>query len=159
VLASIKYWDEARKEAVRTHITKAPRVYEKEFSKKETCSIARRRPVKKGKREYSRVEVSWPVTMLTSKKLIIGKIKNISVGGALISCQELPSPEESLELRIEITDLFYVSASVENVRINVDNSHSDSIAYDLAVRFTEMTEDERRTLYNAIEQEARKKED
>jgi hypothetical protein len=113
--------------------------------------------VKKGKREYSRVEVSWPVTMLTSKKLIIGKIKNISVDGALISCQELPSPEEFLELKIEITDLFFVSASVENVRIDVDDSHSDSIAYDLAVRFTEITEDECRILYNAIEQEVMKK--
>ena len=113
--------------------------------------------MEQGKREYSRVEVSWPFCMLTSKKLIIGKIKNISVGGALISCQELPSPEETLELQIEITDLFYVSASVENIRINVNDSHSDSTAYDLAVRFTEMTEDERRNLYNAIEQEARKK--
>ena len=112
--------------------------------------------MKQGKREYSRVEVSWSVTMLTSKKLIIGKIKNISVSGALISCQELPSPEETLELQIEITDLFYVSASVENVRVDVDDSHSDSVAYELAVRFTEMTEDERGLLYNAIEQEARK---
>ena len=113
--------------------------------------------MKQGKREYSRVEVSWPVTMLTSKKLIIGKIKNISVGGALISCQELPSPEETLELQIEITDLFYVSASVENVRVYVDDIHSDSVAYELAVRFTEMTEDERGLLYNAIEQEVMKK--
>ena len=112
--------------------------------------------MKQGKREYSRVEVSWPVIMLTSKKSIIGKINNISVGGALISCQELPSPEETLELQIEITDLFYVSASVENVRVDVDDSHSDSVAYELAVRFTEMTEDERGLLYNAIEQEARK---
>ena len=112
--------------------------------------------MKQGKREYSRVEVSWPVIMLTSKKSIIGKINNISVGGALISCQELPSPEETLELQIEITDLFYVSASVENVRVDVDDSHSDSVAYELAVRFTEMTEDERGLLYNAIELEARK---
>ena len=112
--------------------------------------------MEQGKREYSRVEVSWPVIMLTSKKSIIGKINNISVGGALISCQELPSPEETLELQIEITDLFYVSASVENVRVDVDDSHSDSVAYELAVRFTEMTEDERGLLYNAIELEARK---
>jgi hypothetical protein len=75
----------------------------------------------------------------------------------MISCQELPSPEERLKLRIEITDIFYVSATVENVRFNVDDSPSDSSAYYLAVRFTEMTEDERKILYNAIEQEARKK--
>jgi hypothetical protein len=113
--------------------------------------------VKQGKREHSRVEVSWPVTMLTSKQLIIGEIKNISESGALIGCQEVPSPEETLKLRFEITDLFYVSATVENIRFNVDDSPSDSIAYYLAVRFTEMTEDERKILYNAIEQEARKK--
>jgi hypothetical protein len=95
--------------------------------------------------------------MLTSKQSIIGEIKNISVSGAMISCQELPSPEETFKLRIETTDLFYVSATVENVRFNVDDSPSDSIAYYLAVRFTEMTEDERKILYNAIGQEARKK--
>ena len=112
--------------------------------------------MKQGKREHSRVEVSWPVTMLTSKQLIIGEIKNISESGALISCQEVPSPEETLKLRFEITDLFYVSATVENVRFNVDDSPSGSITYYLAVRFIEITGDERRILYNAIEQETRK---
>ena len=112
--------------------------------------------MKQGKREHSRVEVSWPVTMLTSKQLIIGEIKNISESGALISCQEVPSSEETLKLRFEITDLFYVSATVENVRFNVDDSPSGSIAYYLAVRFIEITEDERRMLCNAIEQETRK---
>ena len=113
--------------------------------------------MKQGKREYSRVEVSWPVTMLTRKKLLVGEIKNISVSGALIRCEELPSPEESFEISIELSDLFYVSATVENIRFNVKDNHGDSIAYELAVRFTDMTWDERRILYNAIEQEARKK--
>jgi hypothetical protein len=44
---------------------------------------------------------------------------------------------------------------VENVRFNVDDSPSGSIAYYLAVRFIEITEDERRILCNAIEQETR----
>ena len=113
--------------------------------------------MKKGKREYSRVEVSWPVTMHTSKKLLVGEIKNISVSGALIRCEELPSPEESLEISIELSDLFYVSVTVENVRFNVDDSRGDSLAYELAVRCTDMTWDERRILYNAIEREAMKK--
>ena len=111
--------------------------------------------MKQGKREHSRVEVSWPVTMLTSKQSIIGEIKNISESGALISCQEVPNPEEALKLRFEITDLFYVSATVENVRFNVDDSPSGSITYYLAVHFIEITGDERRMLCNAIEQETR----
>ena len=108
------------------------------------------------KREYSRVEVCWPVTMHTGKKLLVGEIKDISVSGALIRCEEVPSPEETIEISIELSDLFYVSATVENIRFNVDDSHGNGITYELAVRFKEMTEDGRRVLYNAIEQEARK---
>ena len=110
-----------------------------------------------GKREYSRVEVHWPVTILTGKQMLVGEIKNISIGGALILCEELPTPEDSIEISIELSDCFYVTAMVENVRFNVDDSHGNSITYELAVRFTEMTDDGRRILYNALDQEARKK--
>ena len=113
--------------------------------------------MEKSKREYTGVQVSWPVTMLTRKKMLVGEIKDISVSGALIRCEELPSPEETLELSIEVADLSYVSALVENVRFAVDDSHGDSLAYELAVRFTEMDEDERKMLRNAIEQEVMKK--
>ena len=112
--------------------------------------------MKKSEREYSRVEVRWPVTILKGKQMLVGEIKNISIGGALILCEELPSPEEPIEISIELSDLFYVSAIVENVRFNVDDSHGNSITYELAVRFTDMTWDNRRILYNAIEREARK---
>ena len=115
--------------------------------------------MKKSKREYSRVQVSWPVTMHTGKKLLVGEIKDISVSGALIRCEELPSPEETIEISIELSDLFYVSATVEYIRFNVDDSHGNGITYELAVRFNfkDMTEDGRIMLHNAIEQEARKK--
>jgi hypothetical protein len=106
--------------------------------------------VKQGKREHSRVEVSWPVTMLSGKKVITGEIKDISLGGALIRCEEPPSREEALGLRIEITDLFCVAAAVENVRLDMDDSLTDSKAYYLAVRFKKMTKDQSRILYNAI---------
>ena len=95
--------------------------------------------------------------MHTGKKLLVGEIKDISVSGALIRCEELPSPEENLELSIEVAELSYVFALVENVRFNVDDSQGESIAYELAVRFKDMTEDERKVLYNAIEQEVMKK--
>ena len=91
--------------------------------------------------------------MLTGKKVITGEIKDISLGGALIHCQEVLSREESLELKIEITDLFSVSARVENVRCHIDESHRDPATCDLAVRFTDMTKDQNRILYNAIARE------
>ena len=51
------------------------------------------------RREYSRVEVSWPVGMLTSEGLIEGEVKNISFDGAGIQCKEAPKIDESLDIR------------------------------------------------------------
>ena len=45
---------------------------------------------------------------------------------------------------------------MENTRFNVDNSHGNGITYELSVRFTDMSDDGRRILHNAIEEEARK---
>jgi len=40
--------------------------------------------------------------------LFEGEIKDISKGGALIQCTELPIADEPLELSIEITDHFLI---------------------------------------------------
>ena len=40
-------------------------------------------------REYSRVEISWPVIFHTVEGLIDGELKNASVEGGLIHCQKL----------------------------------------------------------------------
>ena len=104
------------------------------------------------KREHSRVEVTWPVSIITSKGLIKGEIKNISRGGALIHCREIPETDEPFELRIEIPDhLLTISAKVEKVRLNIDDSDEAFPSYDLAVRFLGINVDERRALFHAIE--------
>lgn len=108
------------------------------------------------KREHPRTEVSWPVSMITPQGLFEGEIKNISRGGALIQCTELPKTDDSLELSIEIHDhLLNISASVEKVRLNIDESDEAFPSYDLAVRFLGIDVDQRKHLYNAIEQRAR----
>lgn len=115
---------------------------------------------KQEKREHSRVEVTWPVSIITAKGLIKGEIKNISRGGALIHCRELPETDESFELSIEIPDhLLTISAKVEKVRLNIDDSEKAFPSYDLAVRFLGINMDERRVLYNAIEHQAPADED
>ena len=72
------------------------------------------------RREYSRVEVSWPVSIFTPAGLIDGRIKNISIGGALINCKSLPNLDETFDLTIEIPQYFFpVTAKVKKVRLNV----------------------------------------
>ncbi|MCG6918467.1 MAG: PilZ domain-containing protein [Deltaproteobacteria bacterium] len=109
------------------------------------------------RRDSPRAEVSWPVSMITPQGLFEGQIKDISRGGALIQCAELPKTDEPLELSIEIPDhLLGISATVEKVRLNIDDSEKDFPSYDLAVRFLGIDVDQRKHLYNAIEDKTRK---
>jgi hypothetical protein len=104
------------------------------------------------KRAHSRVEVTWPVSIFTSRGLVEGEIKDISKGGALIHCTRLPETDQTLELSIEIPDhLMKISATVEKVRLNLDDSDTAFPSYDLAVRFLGIDIDQRRNLYKAIE--------
>jgi hypothetical protein len=126
--------------------------YEKEPRAAPSSSLA-----KAERRKSHRAEVSWPVSMITPQGLFEGQIKDISRGGALIQCAELPNTDEPLELSIEIPDHFLgISATVEKVRLNIDDSDKDFPSYDLAVRFLGIDVDQRKHLYNAIEHKGRK---
>ena len=106
------------------------------------------------RREFARIEVSWPVSIFTSSGLIDGRIKNISIGGALINCKSLPKLDETFNLTIEIPDYFFpVASKVKKVRLNIYDSEAanESPCYDLAVRFVDMSEDDSKIFHEAIE--------
>jgi hypothetical protein len=114
---------------------------------------------KKSMREYSRVEVCWPVMLHTAEGLIDGELRNASVEGALIHCQRLADLSEVLEVSIEIPgSAFPVTATVEIVRSGTHDSHSASSSGELAVRFIEMSEEGRRIFCTAVEHQARTRE-
>ena len=119
--------------------------------------VPARSPVPKAeRREHPRAEVSWPVSMITAQGLFEGEIKDISKGGALIQCTELPLTDEPLELSIEIIDhLLSISAIVEKVRLNLDDSDKALPSYDMAVRFLGINADQSEPLFNAIEHKTR----
>ncbi|MEE9120746.1 MAG: PilZ domain-containing protein [Syntrophobacteria bacterium] len=110
--------------------------------------------MEKCRREYSRVDVSWPASIFTAAGLIEGQVKNISIGGALINCQSLPDLEETFHLAIEIPHyLFPVAAKAKQVRLKVYDSEegSTSPSYDLAVLFLDMSEEDRKVFHEAID--------
>jgi hypothetical protein len=106
------------------------------------------------RREYSRIEVSWPVSIFTSTGLIDGRIRNISIGGALINCKSLPELDKTFNLTIEIPQYFFpVAAKVKKVRLNIYDSEdsNESPSYDLAVRFMDMSEDDNKVFHEALD--------
>ena len=55
----------------------------------------------KDRRQFSRVEVKWPVTIVSSEQQASGEIESISQVGASIYSQKLPPPGQELSLEIQ----------------------------------------------------------
>jgi hypothetical protein len=99
------------------------------------------------RREHCRVEVSWPMSIFTPRGPIEGRVLNISLTGALISCLELPNPVEALTLGMEIWEHRHVMfATAEMVRLDVRDYDSDLHTYFLGVHFKEIAEEDLRFL-------------
>ena len=100
------------------------------------------------RREYSRVEVSWPVSVLTAQGIIDGEVRNISFGGACIKCQELPNPDEALDLNILIPEQDYssVSANAEVVWSKTDDTNTSSPPSQLGIRFLDISDEDLRLI-------------
>jgi c-di-GMP-binding flagellar brake protein YcgR len=103
------------------------------------------------RREHSRVEVSWPMSIFRSQGPIEGEVRNISLTGALIRCLEIPDPDEALRLGIEILEHSHVMfATAETVRLDIQDYDSDYYSYLLGVHFTEISEKDLRFLASRI---------
>ena len=101
------------------------------------------------RREHSRTRVEWPASMATARGLVEGLVKNISLGGALIQSLELPNPEETSRLRIEIPEHGHAVVSTATV-VRFEVAAGDSFVYELGVRLLEISDKDRLTLNNAI---------
>jgi c-di-GMP-binding flagellar brake protein YcgR len=114
---------------------------------KKTGHISNKIPIAEQRREHSRVEVSWPMSIFSPKAPIEGEVLNISLTGALIRCLEIPNPDEALSLGIEILEHSHVMfATAETVRLDIQDYDSDYYSYLLGVHFTEISEKDLRFL-------------
>jgi hypothetical protein len=120
-------------------------------SDKKTGHISNKTPIAEQRREHSRVEVSWPVSIFNPQGPIEGEVRNISLTGALIRCLEIPNPDEALSLGIEILEHSHVMfATAETVRLDIQDYDSDYYSYLLGVHFTEISEKDLRFLASRI---------
>ena len=86
------------------------------------------------KRHYPRVEITWPVTVITPNGPKVGKIQNISLGGALIQCTNMPELDDYFRLVIKPAESRYIFASARIVWSDTF-SNDKSMPHAMGVRF------------------------
>ena len=103
------------------------------------------------KRQFPRVEVTWPVTMLTAQGPIEGEVNNISLGGAFVHCQE--QPESNCPFRMSIkgpSSRQGLRASDRVARSNIYNPEGSDEPRGIGVRFVEISDDDRQYIREVV---------
>ena len=102
------------------------------------------------KRRYQRAEVSWPCTLESDTGIIKAEIKNISVSGILIACQDPPELDESPKVVIKIPDKRSLAGKIEVIWSNINDSNKDEMPREFGARFTVISDEDRRLLLELI---------
>lgn len=103
------------------------------------------------RRRDPRVDVEWPVTMMTPEGDMEGTIENISAGGAYIRCGTLLSQNDLFILAILVQDREGSWLAAEVVWIDIPLSpDEEAIPIGMGIRFTNLTEEDLLFLTEAV---------
>ena len=103
------------------------------------------------KRQFPRVEVTWPVTMLTAQGPIEGEVNNISLGGAFVHCQEQPESNENFRVIIKVPhSRQFLRASARVARSNIYNPEGSDEPSGIGVCFVEISDDDRQYIREVV---------
>ena len=101
------------------------------------------------KRRYPRVEIAWPVTVMTPYGPVGGTTQNLSVGGACIRLAETPELEEVFRLILRPAEQLLLPATAELVWSETFFGDT-SISQDMGVYFKYIANDNVKFMNNAI---------
>ena len=101
-------------------------------------------------RQHPRIAVSWSATIEVGRMLVNVRLKNISLGGAFIICQEPVPLDEILRIYIEIPHQDRFALNAEVVWTNMNMPEARVIHRGLGVKFVQNSEVARTRLEEAI---------
>ena len=101
-------------------------------------------------RRHPRINVSWSAVMEFGRMSANVRLKNISLGGAFVICQEPVPLDEKLRIYIEIPNQDRFALNAEVVWSNMNMPESKVIHRGLGVKFVQNTEAARSRLEEAI---------
>lgn len=100
-------------------------------------------------RRYPRVEVYWPVTLITETGLITGKTLNLSLAGTLMQFPILPDTPYSFRLVFRPRERQQILATAKRIWSKTHTGER-SIFHTMGVGFTYIPEHDRNLMTEAI---------
>jgi hypothetical protein len=101
------------------------------------------------KRQHPRVEIAWPVTVITDNALWEARAENISLVGTLIRCSIVPSLLYYFRLIFKLSDSQILLATAERVWSRTP-TNGNSMCHEMGVRFVYVPEHDFQLIDEAI---------
>ena len=103
------------------------------------------------KRQYVRAQVGYPVLVESSQGFVVGKVIDISPGGAFICCQLPSEPEEILKMTIRFSPMSPpLNATGKVIRSNVYCLDDETMGHGMSVLFTKISDGDKRFISSLI---------
>ena len=102
------------------------------------------------RREFPRVRVKWPVSVLTDKNTIQAETRNITVNGIFISSKHLLRLNEILPLHISPPNRQPIDVTGTVIRSDHQALDERSISYGMGICFVKVSDEDRHFLEDVI---------
>jgi len=102
------------------------------------------------KRRHPRVELSWPAFLEKSERRQEAQLKDVSLGGAFLICQEPLALQDQFKVTFILPDQIPLQLNAEVVWSNVNMPSDKVVNRGMGIRFINNEEKQRQILQNAI---------
>jgi len=102
------------------------------------------------KRQHPRVAISWPAVLEPPYENLAIRLKDISLGGAFVICDNPLAPKEKIRLCLNLPDRDALLLNAQVVWSNINVPKEKVINRGMGVQFVQNTEKTRRSLEKAI---------
>lgn len=103
------------------------------------------------RRQDSRSDLKWPVTLMSPETEIEGEIENLSPAGALISCEEPPPLEGSVRLVIKAPNRQAMNVAGRVIWSTILSPDEGAPRFGVGIQFTQISESDSQFLRDVIE--------
>jgi len=100
-------------------------------------------------RRHPRIPLSWPVVMVAPQGPIKGETGNLSVGGALILCSEIPEFGDEFEIILKPSNDHEMPVTCEKTWTSTFNTNGSTLC-GMGVHFTEISSADREMIDSLI---------
>ena len=100
-------------------------------------------------RSYPRIEVHWPVTLVTENGLVTGTIRNLSLAGVLIQCPPVPDLLCSFRLVLKPSERQQMLTTAKRIWSKT-HRRNGAVLHTMGVGFTYIPEHDRDVMIEAI---------